>query len=325
VDRQHVYPLFSKKNEEGGMMEGILPLFKPAGMTSHDCVFKLRKILRTKKVGHTGTLDPDVTGVLPICIGRATKVAEYITDAGKAYEGEVTIGFSTTTEDASGEVVESVSVDRTFSRTEILKVLQSLTGKIEQTPPMFSAVKVNGKRLYEYARQGIEVERPSRIVNIYSIELLDEREEFSGETITFRFRVDCGKGTYIRTLAVMIGEHLGFPSHMSWLQRIKSATIQLQDCLSLEEIEKLMNEGQIANYLLPLECALSHLPKYVLSDKVAEKVKNGALLPVPNHLQKINGPIIAETEQGMALAIYAAHPEKKDVLKPVKVLRNDQE
>src|SRR3954453_2476366 len=112
-------------------MEGIIPLFKPKGMTSHDCVFKLRKILKMKRIGHTGTLDPDVTGVLPICIGKATKVAEYITDAGKAYEGEVTIGYSTTTEDASGEVVETRKVDRVVTREEILQVLQSLTGEIE--------------------------------------------------------------------------------------------------------------------------------------------------------------------------------------------------
>ncbi len=191
-------------------MEGILPLYKPAGMTSHDCVFRLRKILKTKKVGHTGTLDPDVTGVLPICIGKATKVAEYITDAGKTYEGEVTIGFSTTTEDASGEIVETKKVNRTIQREEILQILQSLTGEIKQTPPMFSAVKVSGTRLYEYARKGIEVERPTRVVTIYSIDLLDDRDVFKGdETISFRFRVSCSKGTYIRTLAVTIGQILG--------------------------------------------------------------------------------------------------------------------
>src|SRR3954465_6689647 len=196
-------------------MEGILPLYKPAGLTSHDCVFRLRKILKTKKVGHTGTLDPDVTGVLPICIGKATKVAEYITDAGKAYLGEVTIGFSTTTEDSSGEVVERKAVNCVVTREEILNVLQSLTGEIEQTPPMYSAVKVGGVRLYEYARKGIEVERPTRVVSIYSIELLDDRDEYIGETVSFQFRVSCSKGTYIRTLAVMIGESLGFPAHMS--------------------------------------------------------------------------------------------------------------
>lgn len=306
-------------------MEGILPLLKPAGLTSHDCVFKLRKILKTKKIGHTGTLDPDVTGVLPICIGKATKIAEYITDAGKAYEGEVTIGFSTTTEDASGEVVEKEMVNRTISREEILRVLQSLTGEIEQTPPMYSAVKVNGVRLYEYARKGIVVERPSRKVMIYSINLLDERTEFAGETISFRFQVSCSKGTYIRTLAVMIGEALGFPAHMSKLVRTQSASFTLTDCLTLEEVERLMAEGSISQVLRPLESALSHLPKMQINDKVAEKVKNGALLEIPENLKTCDGPIIAETAEGLALAIYAKHPNKQGLLKPVKVLRNELE
>lgn len=307
-------------------MEGILPLFKPAGMTSHDCVFRLRKILKTKKVGHTGTLDPDVTGVLPICIGKATKVAEYITDAGKTYEGEVTIGFSTTTEDASGEIVETKKVNKTIHREEILQILQSLTGEIEQTPPMFSAVKVGGTRLYEYARKGIEVERPTRVVTIYSIELLDERNVFKGdETISFRFRVSCSKGTYIRTLAVMIGELLGYPAHMSSLSRVQSAAFHLEDCLTFEQIEALMESGTIEAKLRPLEMAISHLPKYVINDKVAEKVKNGALLQIPEHLKNSNGPIVAETEEGQALAIYSIHPNKPGLLKPVKVLRNEQE
>ncbi|MEW9050710.1 MAG: tRNA pseudouridine(55) synthase TruB [Neobacillus sp.] len=306
-------------------MEGILPLYKPAGLTSHDCVFRLRKILKTKKVGHTGTLDPDVTGVLPICIGRATKIAEYITDAGKTYEGEVTIGFSTTTEDASGEVVEKKVIEGVIQRADIIKVLESLTGEIEQTPPMYSAVKVGGTRLYEYARKGIEVERPTRKVTIYSIELLDDREEFLGETVSFRFRVSCSKGTYIRTLAVMIGEILGYPAHMSHLIRVQSATFSLEDCLTFEEIEKLMDNGAILKALKPLESALSHLPKFVINDKVAEKVKNGALLQIPENLKNINGPIIAETTEGQAIAIYSIHPTKPDLLKPVKVLRNNQE
>jgi tRNA pseudouridine55 synthase len=305
-------------------VEGILPLYKPAGLTSHDCVFRLRKILKTKKVGHTGTLDPDVTGVLPICIGKATKVAEYITDAGKSYEGEVTLGYSTTTEDVSGEKVEEKKVVDNFSRKEILKVLESFTGEIEQTPPMYSAVKVNGTRLYEYARKGIEVERPTRKVTIYRLELLDEREEFSGETISFRFRVSCSKGTYIRTLAVMIGESLGYPAHMSNLIRVQSAAFTIDDCLTFEQIEKLMETGTISTCLRPLEMALSHLPKYIINDKVAEKVKNGALLPIPDYLINSNGPIIAQTEEGNALAIYSVHPNKSGLLKPVKVLRNDQ-
>ncbi len=302
-------------------MEGILPLYKPKGMTSHDCVFKLRKILKMKKIGHTGTLDPDVTGVLPICLGKATKVAEYITDAGKAYEGEVTIGFSTTTEDSSGEVVAEKKINAPFSREQIIAVLTKLTGEIAQTPPMYSAVKVNGKRLYEYARQGIEIERPTRIVNIYSMELLDDRETFSGESISFRFRATCSKGTYIRTLAVMIGQELGYPAHMSELVRIKSATYNLDDCLSFAEIEKRVAEGTLEEMIRPLESALSHLPKYVISGTVAKKVINGALLDIPVHLIHTKGPIVLETADGIALAIYEHHPQKAGLMKPVKVLR----
>jgi len=285
-------------------------------------VFKLRKILRMKRIGHTGTLDPDVTGVLPICIGRATKVAEYITDAGKAYEGEVTLGFSTSTEDASGEVISIKKIDRVISRNEILEVLQKFTGTITQTPPMFSAVKVNGKRLYEYARQGIEIERPSRSVHIYKAELLDDRLHFSGETVSFRFGVSCSKGTYIRTLAVMIGEELGFPAHMSDLSRIKSANFSLADCFTLEEIETKMADGSISDILYPIESALSNLPKYIINDKIAEKVKNGAVLPIPDSLMDQEDQIVVETKEGLALAIYIHHPQKPGMMKPSKVLRS---
>lgn len=292
-------------------------------MTSHDCVFKLRKMLKIKKIGHTGTLDPDVNGVLPICIGKATKVAEYITEAGKTYEGEVTIGYSTTTEDASGDIVEQMPGIKTFTREEILQVLHSFRGEIVQTPPMYSAVKVNGKRLYEYARLGIEVERPSRKVTIYSIELLDERNIFEGETVTFRFRVSCSKGTYIRTLAVMIGEKLGFPAHMSDLIRIQSAGFTLADSLTFEQIQTMIDNETISEALFPVEAALSHLPKYQLDDKVAEKVKNGAVLSTPKQLEKLEGPVVFETKTGIALAIYKLHPLKKGFMKPEKVLRNE--
>ncbi|CAH0346145.1 tRNA pseudouridine(55) synthase TruB [Bacillus sp. CECT 9360] len=302
-------------------MEGILPLWKPKGMTSHDCVFKLRKILKTKKVGHTGTLDPDVTGVLPICIGRATKIAEYITEAGKAYEGEVTIGYSTTTEDASGEKVEEKGISSPIKRERILQILSSLTGEIEQTPPMYSAVKVNGKKLYEYARAGLIIERPTRKVSIHELVLLDDRQEFTGETISFRFRVSCSKGTYIRTLAVMIGEMLGFPAHMSDLSRIESAGFTRDDCKTLEEVEELMAAGQQEELFLPLERGLLHLPKYHINDKVAKKVENGAVMEQPADLPVGKGiPFVMVDARQKALAIYQIHSNKENLIKPVKVL-----
>ncbi|MEI2402370.1 tRNA pseudouridine(55) synthase TruB [Niallia taxi] len=302
-------------------MEGILPLWKPKGMTSHDCVFKLRKILRMKRIGHTGTLDPDVTGVLPICLGRATKVAEYITDAGKSYEGEVTIGYSTTTEDSSGEKVEEKRVEGSITREQVEVVLQSLTGVISQTPPMYSAVKVNGKRLYEYARAGIEVVRPTRNVTIYKIELLEDWDSLSGDEISFRFKVDCSKGTYIRTLAVMIGEKLGYPAHMSDLSRTRSATMTLDDCLTLEQIEEAQSIGVLEQSLRPIEDALSYLPKYEINDTLAMRVRNGAVLETPPHLMDADGPIAVFSEEGEALAIYIHHPSKEGMIKPSKILK----
>ncbi|BCB03399.1 tRNA pseudouridine(55) synthase TruB [Bacillus sp. KH172YL63] len=302
-------------------MNGILPLWKPRGMTSHDCVFKLRKLLGTKKVGHTGTLDPEVSGVLPICIGRATKIAEYITASGKTYEGEVTLGFSTTTEDAWGEKVEEKKVDRKIMREEVEKVLQSMTGEITQTPPMFSAVKVNGKRLYEYARQGIEIERPSRTVHIKRLRLLEEWDELNGDSSSFRFEVACGKGTYVRTLAVEIGNRLGYPAHMSALTRTQSASFKEEDCHTLEYIKEYVEDHHPQGLLLPLELGLSHLPKMVISDTLAEKVKNGARLQEPDTWPE-STEVVMEY-QGKAIAIYQRHPDKPGIIKPVKVLFND--
>ncbi|MFK4312671.1 MULTISPECIES: tRNA pseudouridine(55) synthase TruB [unclassified Bacillus (in: firmicutes)] len=304
-------------------MEGVVLLHKPKGMTSHDCVFKLRKILREKRIGHTGTLDPDVTGVLPICVGRATKIAQFLTSETKTYEGEVTLGFSTTTEDASGEVVEKQDVNRVITRKEVEEVLAELTGTIEQMPPMFSAVKVNGKKLYEYARAGQEVERPVRTITIHEFVLLDEREVFEGENISFRFRVTCSKGTYVRTLAVMIGEKLGFPSHMSHLVRTASGEFLLEDCISFEEIEENVQNGTVESIFISIDEALSKFPKMVVDDKQAEKIKNGMFL---NNELETTAPFITVFDKNdRCLAIYEHHPKHPGMLKPMKVLVNNQE
>jgi tRNA pseudouridine55 synthase len=302
-------------------MNGILPLWKPRGMTSHDCVFKLRKLLRTKKVGHTGTLDPEVSGVLPICIGRATKIAEYITSAGKTYEGEVTLGYSTTTEDVWGEVVQTKTVLEPIKRSRVEEVLSNLKGEITQTPPMYSAVKVNGKRLYEYARKGIEVDRPSRKVHIHQLELLEDWSELDEKHPSFTFEVSCSKGTYVRTLAVEIGEQLGYPAHMSALTRTKSASFTQADCFTLEQVGEYVQSERAEDLLRPLESGISHLPKRVISDTLAEKVKNGARLKEPEDWPQ-DSEVVMEHD-GRAIAIYQRHPDKFEVIKPVKVLFND--
>ncbi|MED3660444.1 tRNA pseudouridine(55) synthase TruB [Ureibacillus sp. FSL K6-8385] len=302
-------------------MDGILPLWKESGLTSHDCIVQLRKILKTKKIGHTGTLDPGVEGVLPICIGQATKISEYLMDAGKTYEAYVSIGRSTTTEDAEGETVEEDATYKRITRDQLLKVLSKLTGEIEQIPPMYSAVKVKGVKLYEYARKGIEIERPSRKVTIYKLELLDERELFEGQEIKFKIRVKCSKGTYIRTLAVKIGELLGYPSHMASLVRTASGNFTKQDCVTLREVEKAAEEGRVRQLLLPIEKALSAYPFIEMDASMEKKICNGQILKLHSLLKK-NDKIVF-CRNGKAIAVYTKHPEKPGLMKPEKMFPNN--
>lgn len=299
------------------MQNGILPLWKEQGMTSHDCVFKLRKILKMKRIGHTGTLDPSVEGVLPICLGESTKVAEYLTNAGKIYEAEVTIGTATTTEDADGEVVEADESSKRFSRQQILDSLLSLTGTIEQTPPMYSAVKVNGKKLYEYARAGQSVERPSRQVKIYELSLLSEEDVFSGELVTFNIRVSCSKGTYIRTLAVQIGEKLGYPAHMSKLVRTASGTFTAEDCLTLNQVQELVENNILTEKLYELDYALQDMPKFEVPPFLMKSVQNGQVLDAIDALK--NHERIVFTVEEKAVAVYVNHPTKEGKMKPEKM------
>ncbi|EUJ36951.1 tRNA pseudouridine synthase B [Listeria weihenstephanensis FSL R9-0317] len=270
-------------------------------------------------MGHTGTLDPDVEGVLPICIGRATKLAEYITDEGKTYEATITLGTATTTEDASGEVVSQKEISETILPIDAEKAAKSFIGEIEQIPPMYSAVKVNGRKLYEYAREGIEVERPKRTVNIYAIDLLKPYVPISPDNNSFRIRIHCGKGTYIRTLAVMIGEKLGYPAHMSELKRTQSGIFKEEQCFTLAEIEKLRAEEDEASYLYPLEDGLSDMKKQEISDLVYEKVLNGVVLPEQFIKERGDGRV-ALLHKNKLTAIYVQHPERRDFWKPEKVI-----
>lgn len=302
------------------MMNGILPLWKERGMTSHDCVFKVRKILKMKKVGHTGTLDPGVDGVLPICLGTATRLAEYITDAGKTYEAVISIGRSTTTEDAEGDIVEENLTPKRFSREDLQAVFAKLTGTITQTPPMYSAVKVNGRKLYEYARAGQTVERPSREVNIYEIELLSKEDVFEGEEVTFSVRIRCGKGTYIRTLAVQMGELLGYPAHMALLTRVMSGSYERAQCVTLAELQALADEGRLDEVIRPLETALVDFPQEEITAKNMKQIKNGMQLPM--HPKLTEHDKIVFTEQQKAVAVYVKHPSKEGMMKLEKMFPN---
>ncbi len=304
-------------------MEGLLPIWKEIGMTSHDVVYKLRKILQTKKIGHSGTLDPDVDGVLPIAIGKATKTIEYMMDSEKVYTGEITLGFSTTTEDRSGEIVDRKAVLEPITEEQIDGILNSFLGDIKQTPPMYSAVKVNGRRLYEYAREGKEVERPSRIARIDSFERTSSPEVNDEEhTVRFTFEVHCGKGTYVRTLAVDVGKALGYPAHMSQLTRESSGGFTRNQAFTLEEVKELMASGKIGEELFPLESALEHFPKHELTEDECRIVKDGARLDREQYFSESDEKMVF-MYKGKAVAIYGIHPTKDQVIKPIKVLRNE--
>lgn len=263
-------------------------------------------------------------GVLPICIGQATRIAEYLTDSGKEYEAVVSIGFTTTTEDAEGEIVEQDSSFKTISRDNLQKALEQLTGEIEQTPPMYSAVKVNGKKLYEYARKGEVVERPIRRVTIYSLELLEESsvKEFKGEEITFKIRIACSKGTYIRTLAVQIGEILGYPAHMASLVRTKSGTFTKEHCITLEQVENAMNESKMEEIIYPVEYALTQYPSIELNQSNEKQILNGQVLSMDDLLKEHDKIVFVKNKK--ALAVYIQHPEKPNLMKPEKMFPLEQ-
>lgn len=306
-------------------MEGLLPLWKERGMTSHDCVFKLRKILHTKKIGHGGTLDPDVDGVLPICIGKATKVIEYLTDSGKTYKGEITLGYSTTTEDKSGEIVEQRAVTEALTEEQVDEAMAAFVGEITQIPPMYSAVKVNGRRLYEYARNNEIVERPVRKAQIYRFERTSEiLWSKEAGTVSWRFEVECGKGTYVRTLAVDTGSKLGYPAHMSDLTRTASAGMDESQAMTLAEVASYMENGTIEEYLLPIETGVAKFKQVDIDETVWQKVKNGMRLDYQVFgLSEMPSEEIALFYQGKVVSIYQPNPKEKNKLKPSKVLRNE--
>ena len=259
-------------------MDGILNVYKEADWTSNDVVQKLRGILHTKKIGHGGTLDPMVTGVLPIAVGHATRLLEYMDGAGKEYLAELTLGTATETEDAEGAVIETTPVvENSVSADNIDAVLQQFLGKISQVPPMYSAVKVNGKRLYEYARAGLTVERAAREVEIKGIERVSE-VTYADNAASFRFRMACSKGTYVRTLCVDIARELGFSGHMSALTRTMANGLEVADALTLTEIQDVVAEDALTEILQPLSVAVSGLSRKNLSADEMEAVSHGKAL-----------------------------------------------
>ena len=249
-------------------MNGIINVYKEKGYTSHDVVAILRKIAGQKKIGHTGTLDPDATGVLPVCLGRATKVCDLLTDHDKTYETVLLLGKTTDTQDISGEILKEHPTEH-LNEAEVIKVIENFKGTYDQIPPMYSALKVNGKKLYELAREGKTVERKSRKVTIYQIHIKKI------QLPRVRMEVTCSKGTYIRTLCHDIGNRLGTGGCMEELTRTKVGRFELKDSLKLEELSDLAQNGRLEDALIPLDQMFSELQSVVPAEKYISKAYNG--------------------------------------------------
>ena len=248
-------------------MNGIINVYKEAGFTSFDVVAKLRGILKQKKIGHTGTLDPDAVGVLPVCLGSATKLCDMLTDKKKEYIAEFVLGKVTDTQDISGAVLEEKEV--TCTEEDVKVAIDSFVGTYEQLPPMYSAIKVDGKRLYELARQGKEVERKTRSVTLYEIEVL--KMQLPHVSV----RVLCSKGTYIRTLCHDIGMHLNCGAVMTSLKRTASGQFRLDSAHTLAEIEDLRDGDKLDSVLVPVDTVFGELPAIVLNGDLVGRILNG--------------------------------------------------
>ena len=246
-------------------MNGIIVLDKPEGRTSHDMVNFVRRLTGVRRVGHTGTLDPMATGVLPICVGSAAKVSDMLTATDKRYTAELLLGVKTDTEDISGNVIEKNDVSASIA--DIENAVKSFVGKISQIPPMYSAIKQNGKKLYELARQGIEVERNAREVTIYSIDILDITEK------TIKIDVSCSKGTYIRTLCADIGNKLGTGACMTSLRRTAAGIFTIENAYTPSELEN--ERDKIADLLMPPDDIFAEYPPIYLNEKQTRSIVNG--------------------------------------------------
>ncbi|APM38799.1 tRNA pseudouridine(55) synthase TruB [Clostridium kluyveri] len=255
-------------------MDGILNINKPEGMTSFDVVRKVKFMLKNKKIGHTGTLDPIASGVLPVCVGRATKFADYMVQSKKIYLAELRLGITTETYDREGSVVNTKDVH--LKREDIIEEILSFQGEIEQVPPMYSALKVNGKRLYELARKGIEIERKKRKITIYSIDIVKIELPYVS------FKVTCSKGTYIRSLCNDIGNNLNCGGTMWNLKRMSTGNFDIADSIALEDLDS----ENILKCIIPIDKALYGYPEVLVEDRYVKKILNGISIKDESFLNK---------------------------------------
>lgn len=290
------------------MIHGVVNIKKEKGYTSHDVVAKLRGIVGQKKIGHTGTLDPDATGVLPVCLGKATKLCDMLTDKSKTYETVLLLGKTTDTQDISGMILSEGPIDE-IDNDAVIKCIGEFVGDYLQVPPMYSALKVNGKKLYELAREGIEIERKARPVVIYEINILDV------DLPRVRMEVHCSKGTYIRTLCHDIGQKLGCGGCMEELIRTKVSRFQIEDSLTLDQVAAYKAEGRLEEILTPIDQMFSEYESVTLKKEFAAFAYNGNMF-MPKHIhEKIelsDGRFVrVYNEEGRFIAIYRFEKAKR--------------
>jgi len=303
-------------------VNGILIIDKPAGITSHDVVSRVRRILKTKRVGHTGTLDPFATGVMVILVGQATRLAQFLDKDEKEYEALVRFGFETDTGDRTGQRRDAETGGRSdaVTRKEVEKALEDFRGEIEQTPPMYSAKKIDGKKLYEHARKGETVERKPVSVTIQELELLSEPPASAGGTKsdfeTVQLRVSCSAGTYIRTLAEDIGRKLGVGAHLEELRRTRAGKFTIGQSLTLDD---LAHSPDPSSALVPMEHAVAHLPTLVLSEERITKTKNGLSTRILDSGFK-DGQAVQMTNAAGDLIAIGFYNEAENIVQPKVVL-----
>ena len=299
-------------------MNGILIIDKPAGITSHDVVYCVRRALKTKRVGHTGTLDPFATGVMVVLVGQATRLAQFLDKDEKEYEADVRFGFETETGDRTGTRLETRDKRQETSEEDIRKVLPQFLGEIEQVPPMYSAKKVDGKKLYELARAGETIERKPVNVMISQLEILSDLEPSALEhgTWNMKLNVCCSAGTYIRTLAEDIARAAGSAAHLAELRRTAAGSFTIDQAITLDELQQLDDPTTV---LIPLEAAVSHLPKFTLRDDRVAKTRNGMSTRTFDFECAEGEPVSMMTESGELIAIGYYNAAEK-VVQPKIVL-----
>lgn len=302
------------------MLNGVINVYKEKGYTSHDVVAIVRKTLNIKKVGHTGTLDPDAEGVLPVCIGQATKLADYIMAERKSYTAEITFGAETTTQDASGDIIKEY--EYTFDENRLREVIDTFKGEQTQVPPMYSAIKINGKKLYEIAREGKEIERKARKITVYDIRIAEINPP--NKAI---IEIDCSKGTYIRSLCSDIGNKLGWGAFMSSLTRTASGKFKLNEAVKLDELKNAAERGEAEKFIIPPDDVLSGYKRVTVSEKANKYLYNGGKI-YGGYLKYDKKPSDNEIVLGydatgrlVGIYLYKFDEEKKTYfIKPVRLM-----